>query len=336
MKQWHITQFSLAHLQLGESAIPQPGPRELLIRVAAVSLNYRDKLVIEGKFFPDLSLPFVPASDAAGIVESVGRDVTRFRPGDRVVTHFFTQWMDGSIRSEEDSISLGGRLPGVLSDYIVVHENGAVATPSYLTDIEASTLPIAALTAWWALFEVKPLKPGETVLVQGTGGVSLFALQFATAFGAHTIITSRSDEKLARARALGASAGINTSRILEWGQEVLALTNGRGADHVLEVAGGDAKQSLNALARGGQIALIGFLQSNQMTLEIIPFMLKFATLNPVGVGHRKAFEVMNRALEAIQIHPVIDAVYPFQEAPAAFAHLTRGSFGKVVIEIPKQ
>ncbi len=182
-------------------------------------------------------------------------------------------------------------------------------------------------------FENKSLKPGETILVQGTGGVSVFAVQFASAFGARVIVTSSSDEKLSRAKALGAAEGINYSYVPEWGW-VQALTNGRGADHVLEVVGGsNLQQSLNALARGGQIALIGFLQSETMTLEIIPFMLKFATLNSVGVGHRKAFEAMNRALEAKCIHPVIDTVYPFREARAAFDHLNRGPFGKVVIEV---
>ena len=334
MEQWELKRFGLDSLQLGEGVVPQPGPGELLIRVSAVSLNYRDKCVIEGKFFPALRFPFIPASDAAGSVEAVGSDVTRFRPEDRVMTHFFTKWMDGSVRSEEDSVSLGGPLPGVLSEYVVVSEDAAIAVPAYLNDAEASTLPIAALTAWSALFENKSLKPGETILVQGTGGVSVFAVQFASAFGARVIVTSSSDEKLSRAKALGAAEGINYSYVPEWGWEVQALTNGRGADHVLEVVGGsNLQQSLNALARGGQIALIGFLQSETMTLEIIPFMLKFATLNSVGVGHRKAFEAMNRALEAKCIHPVIDTVYPFREARAAFDHLNRGPFGKVVIEV---
>jgi NADPH:quinone reductase-like Zn-dependent oxidoreductase len=223
MKQWELTRFGFDGLQLGESAVPEPNPGELLVRVSAVSLNYRDKFVIEGKFFPDLRFPFVPASDASGRVEATGKGVTRFRPGDRVTTHFFAKWMDGPVRSVEDSVSLGGPLPGVLSEYIVVHENGALATPIFLSDAEASTLPIAALTAWSALFENKPLKPGETVLVQGTGGVSLFALQFAVAFGARVIVTSSSDHKLSRTKVLGASEGINYSRLQDWDGEVLAL-----------------------------------------------------------------------------------------------------------------
>lgn len=332
MKRWHLTHFGLAHLEPGESPPPAPGSHELLVRVSAVSLNYRDRLVIEGAFFPDLAFPFTPASDAAGTVEAVGGHVTRFRRGDRVTTHFFARWKDGAVRPEEESESPGGPLPGVLAEYIVVDENAVVATPAYLSDVEASTLPIAALTAWSALFGNRPLRPGETVLVQGTGGVSLFALQFASASGARVIVTSGSEEKLDQAKALGAWATIHRAEGRDWDREVLALTDGHGADHVLEVVGGDhARGSLNALARGGQISLIGFLQSRELKFDILDFMLKFASVRTVGVGHRRAFEAMNRALAHWQTRPVIAAVYPLADAPAAFAHLDRGPFGKVVI-----
>jgi len=334
MKHWQLTGFGADRLLRNESEIPTPGPHELLVRVAAVSLNYRDRLVLDGSFFPDLAFPFVPLSDAAGEVVAVGREVTRFREGDRVVTHFFRDWIDGPVRAAEDSASVGGPLPGVLAEYILVPEHGAVATPGYLSDVEASTLPIAALTAWWALSENKPLRPGETVLVQGTGGVSLFALQFASALGARVIVTSSSEEKLARVREMGAEATVNYATHPEWDREVLALTGGRGFDHALEVVGGgNLRRTLNALARGGQVSLIGFMESRDASFDILGFMLKFATLRPVGVGHRRSFEAMNRALEVAKIRPVIDAVYPFDDAPAALEHLDRGPFGKLVIRI---
>ncbi len=334
MKQWQLTGFGLDHLELSEGAVPQPGPRQLLIRVAAASLNYRDKWVVEGKFFPNLRFPFVPGSDAAGSVVAIGEGVARFREGDRVTTHFFSQWLDGAVPSPAQAASsLGGPLPGVLAEYILVDEEAVVATPAYLSDTEASTLPIAALTAWWALFGNCPLQPGQTVLVQGTGGVALFTIQLAVAAGARVIVTSRSTEKLVRAKALGATEGINYANQPDWDQEVLRLTNGRGAGHILEVAGGkNLRRSQRALARGGQIALVGFLDSDQLEMDIIPLMLKYGTLHTVGVGHRRAFEDMNRALAAKMIRPVVDRVYPFVEAPAAFSHLDQGPFGKVVIE----
>ncbi len=335
MKQWQLTGFGPDRLELAESRVPQPGPHQILVRVAAASLNYRDKRVVEGKFFPDLHFPFVPASDAAGTVAAVGEGVTRCQVGDRVTTHFYTRWLDGAVPSAAQAASsLGGPLPGVLSEFMLLDEEAAVATPAYLSDAEASTLPIAALTAWWALFATQPLLPGQTVLVQGTGGVSLFAVQLAVAAGARVIVTSGSDEKLARAGQLGAADIINYTRQPAWDQEVLVLTGGRGADHVLEVAGGEnLRCSQRAMARGGQIALIGFLADDQLEMDIIPFMLKYGTLHTVGVGHRRAFEEMNRALAAAEIHPVVDRVYPFAEAPAAFAHLERGPFGKVVVEV---
>ena len=333
-KQWQLTGFGLDHLELSDAAVPQPGRHQLLIRVAAASLNYRDKWVVEGKFFPDLRFPFVPGSDAAGSVAAAGEGVTRFRKGDRVTTHFFSKWLNGTVpTAAEQASSLGGPLPGVLAEYILVDEEAVVATPAYLSDVEASTLPIAALTSWWALFGNRPLQPGQVVLVQGTGGVALFAVQLAVAAGAQVIVTSSSAEKLARAKALGATASINYRSHPDWDRETLRLTDGRGADHILEVVGGgNLRRSQRALARGGQIALVGFLDSDQLEMDIIPFMLKYGTLHTVGVGHRRAFEEMNRALAANTIRPVVDRVYPFVEAPAAFSHLDRGPFGKVVIE----
>lgn len=221
--------------------MPTPSKNELLIRIAAASLNYRDKLVVEGELLPDKpATPFVPVSDMVGEALAVGADVSRFKVGDRVLGNFWTQWIDGEPPREmtRHGLSLGGPLPGVLAEYVTLHEDIAVKAPASLTDEEASTLPVAALTAWFFLIETGHLKAGETVLVQGTGGVALFGLQIAHAFGARTIITSRSAEKLERAKALGASSVIDTSSAPKWSVAALELTNGRGVDHVLEIIGG--------------------------------------------------------------------------------------------------
>jgi NADPH:quinone reductase-like Zn-dependent oxidoreductase len=222
----------------------------------------------------------------------------------------------------------------VLADYILLHEAAAVAAPAGLSDAEASTLPIAALTAWFALFETGHVKPGETVLVQGTGGVALFGLQLAVAAGARAIVTSRSAEKLDRAMRLGAWLGIDSKARPDWDQAVLEATGGRGVDHILEIAGGEnVARSARAVAPGGRISMIGLLDGLRFSADSSPFMLKRPVIQGIGVGHRKAFEAMNRAIEAAAIKPVIDAVYPFDEVPGAFAHLDRGPFGKIVIAL---
>ncbi len=346
MTSWEVSRFGLANLAAVRRPVPRPGAQEILVRVAAVSLNYRDKLNAEGILLPDLKLPYSPASDAVGEVAAIGSDVTRFRPGDRVVTHFITDWIDGPVppakRADGDRTAdgtvyggtLGGPLPGVLSDYILLHEESALPAPASLSNAEAATLPIAALTAWFALFETATLKPGDTVLVQGTGGVSLFGLQFATAAGARAILTSRDPGKLARAKALGAVAGIDTRRQPEWDKAMLELTGGRGADHILELVGGEnLARSVRAAAPAGRISQIGILAGLESSFPILPLMLKQVVLRGIVVGHRRAFEAMNAAIEATKLKPVIDAVYPFDQVPQAFAHLDRGPFGKVVIEV---
>jgi NADPH:quinone reductase-like Zn-dependent oxidoreductase len=335
MRVWHIRKFGLDALEQTTQPVPAPGPHELLVRVSAASLNYRDRLVVDGTFIPDLALPFVPASDAAGEVVAVGQDVTRFRVGDRVTGTYIPTWIMGDGGGPEgDYISRGGPLPGVLAEYVVWDEQAVVPTPGYLTDREAATLPIAAVTAWVALFDHGRLVPGETVLVEGTGGVSIFALQLAVAAGARVIVTSSSDEKIARAKALGASDGVNYVTHPDWDQQVLALTGGLGVDIVLEVVGGDnVGRAVKALARNGHLAVIGIIDGFTFGLDTVPFMLRRASMRGVLVGSRRDFEHVNRALEARQIRPVIEQVYPFAEVRAAFAHLVRGAFGKIVIDV---
>jgi NADPH:quinone reductase-like Zn-dependent oxidoreductase len=335
MKAWQIGRFGLDALEQVERPLPEPGPHDLLVRIGAASLNYRDRLVIEGTFVPDLPLPFVPTSDGAGEVVAIGEDVSRFRVGDRVMGTYIPKWIDGDGRGPDgDYVSRGGPLPGVLAGYVLFDEHGAVRTPSTLSDREASTLPIAAVTAWVALFEHGRVRAGDTVLVEGTGGVSIFALQLAVAAGARVIATSSSDEKLARAKALGAEHGINYARDPEWHQEVLKLTSGHGADHILEVVGGEnVRRAALALARNGHLALIGLMDGLSLTADIVPLLVERRTIRGVLVGSRRNFEDLNRALESLRLRPVIERVYPFDEAPAAFEHLTRGAFGKIVIDV---
>lgn len=334
-KVWELRAFGLDGLAPADRRRPEPGPRDLLVRVNAASLNFRDLRVADGTFVPDLPLPAVIASDVAGEVVAVGPEVTRFKVGDRVTTQYLPNWIDGPGDGPEgDYISLGAPLQGVLAEHLVLNEQTVVATPSYLSDLEASTLPIAAVTAWTSLVEHGRLLPGQTVLVEGTGGVSIFALQLATAFGARVIVTSSSDEKLARAKALGAWETINYARHPEWDKEARALTGGRGVDHIIEVVGGDnVRRAVDAIARNGHIALVGLIESTTLTADIIRLLHERASIRGVLVGSRKVFETLNRALETTRIRPVIDRVYPFAETPAAFAHLKRGAFGKVVIDV---
>jgi NADPH:quinone reductase-like Zn-dependent oxidoreductase len=337
MMAWQLQAFGPGNLEMAERPVPRPGPDEVLVKVATVSLNYRDTLVINGELLPDPpTMPFVPTSDMVGQVVETGSRVRRFKLGDRVMGHFWTQWQDGPPPAAmlRHGLSLGGPLPGMLAEYVVLSEEVAVAAPASLSDEQACTLPVAALTAWFALVEAGQLRKGQTVLVQGTGGVSLFGLQFAQALGARVIVTSRSDDKLARAAALGAWAGINTARVPAWASAVAELTHGNGVDHVLELMGGDnLRQSVAALAGSGHILQIGFMEDAEIRLPALPLQLRRATLQGVSVGHRRAFEQMNSAIDRYGIKPVIDEVFSFAQAPAAFARLEQGPFGKVVLRV---
>ncbi len=337
MKQWQLHQFGIEQLKQVDVPVPTPGKNQLLVRVAAVSLNYRDKLVVEGELLAEKPLmPFVPTSDMAGEVAAVGKDVTKFRRGDRVSGNFWTQWIDGEPPAEmlRHGLSLGGPLPGMLAEYVLLDESVAVRVAATLTDEQAATLPVAALTAWFALIEMGQLKAGQAIVTQGTGGVSLFALQIARAFGAKAIITSRSAEKLARVKSLADCDTIDTTEYPDWAPKVLSLTAGRGADHIIENIGGEnLGQSVAALATGGRIAQIGFLNGPDIILPAVPLMLRRAVIQGISVGHRRAFEQMTAAFEQKNIKPVVDQVYSFSEVPAAFRHLDRGPFGKVVIRV---
>ena len=319
-------------LQMQQADPPRPGRGQVLLRMKAWSLNYRDLMVATGAYGAAGTPPnLVPLSDGAGEVVEVGADVTRARAGDRVCPTFMQGWLGGEVIQEARQRALGGGIDGILAEYAVVDQDDLVHIPPHLSFQEAATLPCAAVTAWNALFGDRRLMPGGTVLVLGTGGVSIFALQFAHAAGARVIATSSSAGKLERARALGATDGINYREQPEWQDAVRALTDGRGVDHVVEVGGaGTLARSVQAARVGGQVALIGVLTGGE--IDPAPIMRRTVTLRGIFVGSREMFEAMNRAITGHALRPVIDRVYPFADAPAAYRHLAAaGHVGKVVI-----
>ncbi|HTH77045.1 MAG TPA: NAD(P)-dependent alcohol dehydrogenase [Trinickia sp.] len=330
MKKWTVTSPGLEHLRLESAPLPSCGEHEVLVRVEAVSLNYRDLGVIQGEDGAAMPFPCTPGSDLAGVVVASGARVTRFREGDAVIGTFWAGWLDGEWPTT--ARVLGGSLPGVLAQYVVLHEDWLVPAPSTLDAVQASTLPCAGLTAWFALVEKGGLRAGQTVLVQGTGGVALFGLQLARAHGAQVIVTTSSEDKRRRALALGASHVIDRNAHPRWDVEARALTGGRGVDHIFELAGGDnLAASLRALRQGGRISLIGVLGEHSMTFPSVPSFLTRPVIQGIGVGHRRALEELVRAVDALALEPVVDACYAADQLPQALAHLKRGAFGKIVV-----
>lgn len=335
MKAWQLHAFGLENLTLDTVAIPDTGPNDVLIKVGAVSLNFRDKAIVDGIYEPDMiPKPLIPVSDAAGTIVKIGNAVTRFKVGDRVTSHLYSKWIEGVPKTNEPDYCFGAPLPGGLAEYMIIHEDSAVATPESLSDEEASTLPIAALTAWYSLITYGNLKAGETIVVQGTGGVSIFGIQIAHALGAYVIATTSSDEKGERAKQLGADKIVNYVKNPNWAAEVQRLTNGKGADQILEVVGGAGlNDSVEATKVTGQIAVIGFLAGQTTNLDLMRVIFKQTKIQGIAVGNRAAFEEMNKAFDKFKIKPVIDTVYRFEEAVGAYKHLARGAFGKIVIKI---
>ncbi|MBF8789039.1 zinc-dependent alcohol dehydrogenase family protein [Pseudomonas asiatica] len=335
MKAWTLKDFGLANLQMSDTQTPVPKTGELLIKVGAVSLNYRDKAIVEGFYEPHL-VPenLIPVSDAAGVVVALGEGVTRFKLGDRVNSHLYSRWLDGEPAPDEPAHCFGSPLPGGLAEYMIIHEDSAVRAPSNMSDEQASTLPIAALTAWYSLVDYGQIKAGQTVLIQGTGGVSIFALQLAVAMGARAIVTSSSDVNLQRALSLGAESGINYTKTPDWHTEVLKMTGGKGVDLLLDVAGGQGiNQSIAATKAAGRIAQIGFLTGQSTQLNLMPLIFRQTTIRGIAVAPRSSFDRMNAFLSEHAIAPVIEQVYSFEQAHQAFEHLSKGAFGKIVISI---
>lgn len=326
--------FSLDAISPVERSVPRPARGEVLVKVAAASLNYRDLAVMTGTYIPNLPLPFVPASDACGVVVELGEGVTKWSVGDRVTPLYTQGWHDGlPTPLQRSTRTLGAPLDGVLQEYIVVPAEDAVRPPEELSDVEASTLPIAALTAWSSLAEGN-VKPGDAVLLQGTGGVSLFALQFAKAAGARTIVTSSSDEKLARVRKLGADVTINYKTNPQWEVAAKEATGGRGVDIVVETGGSTLPQSLAATAFGGFVAVVGFVAGYEAKIQLRQLIGPMIRVQGIAVGSRARFEAMNRAISANGIKPVIDKQFTLDDVPVAFKHMESGAhFGKVVVKL---
>jgi NADPH:quinone reductase-like Zn-dependent oxidoreductase len=334
MKAYEVRQFgNIENLTLVERDEPQAAADEVVVRLRAASLNFRDLMFVKGVYNPRAKLPTVPFSDGAGEVVAVGERVTKWRVGDRVCPIFVQGWLEGSSSVQKNRMALGaGDLDGVLREYAAFNEDGLVRIPEHLSFEEAATLPCAAVTAWHALAVSGNLKAGETVLALGTGGVSVFALQLAKMHGARMIITSSSDEKLERARKLGADETINYKNTPAWDKEVLRLTNKLGVDHVIEVGGtGTLSKSLNAVRVGGHVALIGVL-TTVGEFNPISVLMKSVRLQGVFVGSRQMFEDMNRAIEANHLKPVIDKTFAFAEVHEALKYMESGShFGKIVV-----
>jgi NADPH:quinone reductase-like Zn-dependent oxidoreductase len=321
-------------LKCEERPSPQPGPGQVRVRVRATSLNFRDLMVSKGVYNPKLKLPLIPLSDGAGEVAEVGEGVSRFQVGDRVVAAFMPGWQDGPPSEEKARSALGADVDGMLAEEVVLPEGGLLPIPAHLSFEEAATLPCAAVTAWNALVETGGLRPGDSVLVQGTGGVSIFALQFARLAGARVIVTSSSDAKLARVREMGASDLINYKTTPAWDKRVREVTGGQGVDTIVEVGGaGTLPLSTRAIKVGGYIALIGVL-TGAGDFNPIPLLMKNIRLQGIFVGSVQMFESMLKAIEVSQLRPVIDRVFPFDQTAEALKYLESGAhFGKVVIAV---
>ncbi|RMF77792.1 MAG: NAD(P)-dependent alcohol dehydrogenase [Planctomycetota bacterium] len=331
---FQLTDFGLEHLEPVEIDPPEPGSGEVLVDVRAISPNFRDLLVIDGKYNPKLKLPVIPISDGAGVVAEVGDGVTRWKPGDRVAGHFVTAWIDGPYCGEYVTSTLGTPGPGLAAEQVVLPESALVEIPPMFDFAEAATWPIAALTAWSALVTEGGVEAGQSVLALGTGGVSIFVLQLARALGADMIITSSSDDKLARARELGATHAINYRSEPAWHKRVLALTDGRGVDVVAESGGiATLSQSLAAVRAGGVIAMFGALTGLQGEVNIAGVLMKRVRIAGILVDSRAAFEQMIRFMEQHELRPVISDRFPLRELPAALRHMRAGGhFGKSVVE----
>ncbi|MEO8072358.1 MAG: NAD(P)-dependent alcohol dehydrogenase [Acidobacteriota bacterium] len=335
MKVYEINEFGIDNLTLVERSEPAPQANEVKVKFHAASLNYRDLMMVKGAYNPKLKMPLVPLSDGAGEVVEIGESVTKFKVGDRVTPIFMQGWIDGAIDYSKKKTALGGDLDGCLREFGTFDENGLVCIPEHFSYEEAATLPCAAVTAYNALFESGRMKSDDSILLQGTGGVSIFALQLASVLGTKIIITSSSDEKLQKAKELGADELINYKEREDWDKAVLELTEKRGVDHIVEVGGaGTMQKSINAVKMGGHIAVIGVL-SGAGEINPVAILMKVVRMQGIFVGSRQMFEDLNRLLcQYVHIKPMIDKTFGFDEVKDAFKYMESGThFGKIVVKI---
>ena len=336
MQAWQINgSFSVDGLQLNQVAASEPGPGEVVVKVKAVSLNFRDLLVVKGLYSKKVPQPLTICSDAAGEVSAVGSGVTRVKLGDRVAGIFMQSWIAGEPNEAKAKSAMGAFFQGVLADEVKLHEDGLVTVPGHLSDEEAATLPCAAVTAWNALFTQGRLQAGESVLVQGSGGVSIFALQFAAAAGARVIATSSSDAKLERMQSMGAHHTVNYVTQPDWEEFARKATGGRGVDHIVEIGGpATIGKSIRAARMGGSIYLIGNRAEGAADVNLTAALMKSVRIQGVFVGSREMFEAMNRAIELHRIRPAVDRVFSMEEGREALRYFESGQhFGKVVIRV---
>lgn len=333
MRAWQFSSFGVDALEFVERPIPQPGPGEVLVRVRAVSYNFRDLLLMRGQYNPRLALPRIPCSDGAGEIAALGAGVRRWRIGERVAAAFMQNWIDGPLTADKARGALGGDVDGMLAEYVLLDENGLVRIPPHLSFEEAATLPCAAVTAWNAL-KIGNLQPGSTVLIEGTGGVSIFALQLARLRGARVLGISSSNEKLQRAMAMGLDAGLNYHEHPDWEFWVMEQTDGRGVDLVVEVGGSATlNRALRAAAVGGAIAQVGVLSAADEPLQLAPILHKCLRIEGVYVGSRHDFEELNQAISLAELRPVGEN-FPWFEAREALLRLEEAShFGKLVLSV---
>ena len=333
MHAWQISSFGIDSLEFAERPTPQPGPGEVLLRLHAVSINYRDLLMVKGLYNPKLKLPRIPCSDGAGEVAAVGEGVTRWKPGDRVAGIIMQNWLDGPLTPAKAKGALGGDIDGMLAEYVVLRDTGLVRLPEHLSFAEGATLPCAAVTAWNALAAGR-LKPGATILILGTGGVSIFALQLARMMGMRVLGISGSAAKLKRARALGLDAGLNYRETPAWERWAMEQTGGEGVDLVVEVGGvGTLPRSLGAIRMGGVIAQIGVLAGNAEPLPLALILHKQARIQGIYVGSRKDFEEMNKAIALTGLHPIAES-FPWSQVREVMTRMEQAAhFGKLVLTV---
>ena len=333
MRAWQISTFGIDSLEFVERPTPAPGPGQVLVGVQAVSLNYRDLMMVKGLYNPKMALPRIPCSDGAGTVVEVGEGVTRWKPGDRVAGIFMQNWLDGPPTAAKARGALGGDIDGMLADFVVLKEDGLVALPDHLSFQEAATLPCAGVTAWNAL-AAGDLKPGSTVLILGTGGVSIFALQFARLKGARVLGISSSNEKLERARAMGLDAGLNYRDNPDWDHWAADQTGGEGVDLVVEVGGiGTIARSLKAIRPGGTVSQVGVLATTTEPFPLPLILMKMARIHGIYVGSRKDFVEMNRAISAAELRPVGEE-FNWTQAREVLERMEEAShFGKLVLTV---
>jgi NADPH:quinone reductase-like Zn-dependent oxidoreductase len=335
MKQWQIPAFGIDALELVEKNSLAPGPGQVQVKVHAVSLNYRDLMLVKGFYNPKLKMPRVPCSDGAGEVVAVGPGVAQWKAGDRVAGIFMQNWLDGRFTTAKSKGALGGDIDGMLATEVMLSPNGLVSIPDHLSYEEAATLPCAAVTAWNALFSAANIQPGDTVLIEGTGGVSIFALQFAKLAGARVLGISSSDEKLQHARTLGLDAGLNYKTNPDWAQWALEQTNGEGVDLVVEVGGsGTLPHAIKAVRPVGTVAQIGVLSGAAEPVDVRPILARQVRIHGVYVGSRADFLAMNKAITQPKHNPQLDSVFAFRDAPAALHKMESAThFGKIVISV---